>query len=103
MFGNLLGRFFSRLYGDLICGLDQVTGDVDLAAVDVNVAMIDQLTGGLPGDGETALEDDIIQTAFQKTQQSGAGVAFLLGGLGEISAELAFENTVIAFHLLLLA
>ena len=101
LFVDLLGRFFSRLYGDFIAGFYQEAGDIDLAFVDVNMAMIYQLTSGPSRDGEPAFEDDVVEASFQKTEQGGAGVSFLFGGLGEVSAELAFEDAVITFYFLL--
>ena len=98
---DLLGRFFSGLYGDFITTFDQEAGDIDLASVDVNMAMIYQLPCGPARDGKPAFEDDVVEASFQKTEQGGAGVSFLFGGLGEVSAELAFEDAVITFYFLL--
>src|SRR5206468_2221910 len=56
-----------------------------------------------PGCGEPHSVNHVVQPAFEQLQQRLAGdAAVALGGL-EVAAELIFEHTVDALHLLLLA
>jgi hypothetical protein len=83
--------------------LHPVRRDVDLGAVDQEVAVLDQLPGHVPGLGETGPVDHVVETRLEDLQQHLAGLARLGHGLLVVPAELLLENAVDATRLLLLA
>src|SRR5690606_7831624 len=79
-----------------------VAGDVDLLAVDEEVAVADQLTGLTTGPRKTSAVHDVVQPRFQELKQvvtglSGAPRSFLV-----VAPELALEDAVGVAGLLLL-
>src|SRR6185295_16532750 len=78
-------------------------GDVDLAVVDAEVAVPDQLAGLGAGVGEAEAEDDVVEPLLEELEQVLAGLA--LGGAAAqvVAAELRLEQAVEPLHLLLLA
>ena len=70
--------------------------------VDLDVAVVDELTGREHGRHEFHAIDDGVQTAFENADQMFAGVALLADGLVVVAAELALADVaVIALQLLL--
>ena len=53
---------------------DAVAGDVDLHAVDGEVAVADQLAGLTTGTGQTGAVHDVVQTGLEDAQQVVAGL-----------------------------
>ena len=47
-----------------------VAGDVDAAAVHVDVAVIDHLAGGAAGIAETEAENDVVEAGLEELQQA---------------------------------
>ena len=64
--------------------------NIALAAVDLDVAMADDLAGLRAAGAEAHAVDDAIEAALQAGHQIFAGDAFGRGGLFEVVAELAF-------------
>src|SRR5437868_3440230 len=93
-------RAFADL--DLIPDLALERRDVDLAAVDLDVAMADELTGLAARHGEAEAVADVVQTGLKLLQQELAGDAGLARGLLVILAELALEGEIDTLCLLLL-
>ena len=77
-------------------------GDVDLAAIDLHVAVGNHLAGGAAGVGEAEAVDDVVEAGLEKLEEDLAGDAAAGGGDGEVAAELAFEDAVLIAQLLLL-
>src|ERR1700722_19708075 len=69
---QLLGRFLDL---DEVARLQLVAGDVDLAAVHLDVAVIDELAGGKHRGNELGAENNRVETALQEADQVLAGVA----------------------------
>src|SRR5579872_4931726 len=86
---QLLGRF---LHLDEVADLQLVARDVDLAAVHLDVAVVDELAGGKHGGDELGAEDHRIETALEKTDQVFTGVALHPAGLDVDAVELAFAD-----------
>ena len=98
-------RHLQRLLADVD---DVVRGhlerrDVDLAAVDQEVAVHDQLAGVAAGAGEAGAVDDVVEAALQQLQQVVTGLAGATRGLGVVVVELLLEDAVGVAGLLLLA
>ena len=66
---------------DHVVGTDLVAGDVDAAAVDVPVAVADQLARLAPRGGEAEADEDVVEAALEQAQQVLAGDALLARGL----------------------
>ena len=64
-------------------------------------AVADQLTGLSPGVGEAEAVHDVVQTAFEESEQVRAGHALRHIGVDEVTVELLFQNAINATHLLL--
>ena len=88
---------------DDVAGTHQIARDVELLAVDENVAVGAHLTGLSAARGEPEAGDDVVETSFQEGHQGVAGIARAAAGQLEILAELALEDPVVALDLLLLA
>src|SRR6476646_10466500 len=77
--------------------------DVDLAAVDPEVAVHDQLAGVAAGAGEAGAVDDVVQAALEQLEQVVTGLALPARGLGVVVVELLLQHAVGEAGLLLLA
>ncbi len=86
-----------------ITGADLIGRDVDLLAVDPEMAVVDELTGLGAGCGETGAPHDVVETLLQHPQEVLAGDAGATGGFLVIAAELLLEHAVHGAELLLLA
>src|SRR5262249_2913158 len=86
-----------------VVGLDLVARDVDPAAVDVEVAVTDELARLRARGGEAEAVDNVVETRLEHPEQLLAGDAGSFGGLRVIGAELLLEQAVVAARLLLLA
>src|SRR6202043_1602069 len=97
--GELLGGFLDL---DLVADLEQVTADVDLAAVHLDVAVVDELACREHGGDELGAVHHGIEAALQQADQLFAGVALQAAGFDIDAVELALGDVgVIAFQLLL--
>src|ERR1700730_15582567 len=92
-----LGRYFD----DVALG-DPVGRNVHLLAVDLEVAVGDQLAGHVPALGESGPVDHVVKAALQDLEQVLAGLAAPAGGLLVVAMELALEDPVDPACLLLL-
>src|SRR4030095_9293492 len=77
-------------------------GDVDLMAVDDDVAVPDRLPGRVPRRGEAGPVDDVVDPRLEDLHQLVAGLAGPPVGLVVVAAELLLEHPVDAGALLLL-
>ena len=80
--------------GDDISGLEFDGRDIDLLAVDLNVTVVDELSGAFACSCETKSVDDIVKSAFKQDQEVDTSHAFHLGSFSEQSGELTFVETV---------
>src|SRR3954452_10161032 len=80
----------------------QEARDVDLAAVDQEVAVLDQLAGHVTAVGEAGAIDHVVQATLEDLQQVLTGLAWTPVGLLVVTAELLFEHAIDAGALLLL-
>ena len=87
---------------DLVAHVHLVRGNVDLAAVDLNVAVANDLASLAARDGEAEPEGHVVQAPLQLLDEQFAGDARGAVGLLVVLAELAFEREVHALGLLLL-
>ena len=69
---KLLARFFTRITSP---GLHEVAGNVDVLAVDRDVAVGDQLPGLGAAQAEAQPMHDVVQPALEQAHQRLAGVA----------------------------
>ena len=100
---DLLGGA-ALLQGDDVVGADLVARDVHAAAVDLEVAVADELPGLRARGGEAEAVDDVVDPRLEHAQQVVAGDAgALLRGLLVVGAELLLEQAVVPARLLLLA
>src|SRR5690606_4268541 len=81
---------------------DPVRRDVDLLAVDEEVAVPDQLPGHVPGLGEPRPVDHVVQPRLQDLQQDVTGLARPAVGLLVVAPELLLQHSVDPTGLLLL-
>src|ERR1039457_889311 len=98
--GMLLAAFADR---DDVADLDRGRWDVALAAVDVDMAVVDNLAGLGAAGAEAHAVDDAVEAALQGGHQVVAGDALGQGALFEGAAELPFQNAVHAACLLFFA
>ena len=82
-------------------GLTLKLGDIDLASVDADVAMVDELARRRPRLGESEVIDDAVEPRFEKLEKPLARDAAFLLGDGEHAPELPFEQAVDVARLLL--
>src|SRR6266705_2237979 len=80
-----------------------VRGDVDLAAVDQDVAVPDELARHVAALGEPGPVDHVVEAALQDLEQHLAGLAALAGRLLVVVVELPLQDAVDPAGLLLLA
>src|SRR3954452_11091756 len=78
---------------DVVLG-HPVARDVDLDTVDEEVAVPDELAGGVAGGGEAGPIDDVVETGLEDAQQVLAGLAGAPVGLLVVPAELLLEDAV---------
>ncbi len=87
---------------DHVADLHLVRGDVDPAAVDLEVAVVDELAGGEHGRHELGAVDDRVEPALQQADQVRARVALHPERLDIVLVELPLGNVaVVALDLLL--
>ena len=79
-----------------------IGGTIDLAAVDLDVTVHNELTSSPNRAGESSATHDIIEPAFEILQENFAGIALAATSFGEIAAELSLEHAVVVAQLLLL-
>src|SRR6476620_5963426 len=93
-----------RLLADVddVVSRDLVRRDVDLLAVDQEVAVNDQLAGVAAGAGEAGTVDDVVQAALEQLEQVVTGLAGATVRLGVVVGELLLEHAVGEAGLLLL-
>src|SRR5579859_1740092 len=82
------------LHIDDVVRTDLVRGDVDLLAVDQEVAVGDELARHVPALGETGPVDHVVQAALQELEQVVAGLAPPARGFLVVVAELTLEHAV---------
>src|SRR4051812_8220683 len=85
-----------------IAGLHLEARDVDLAGVDPEVAVPDQLAGLGARVGEAEPEDHVVEALLEELEQVLAGLALGGAGVVVVAAELPLEQAVEALDLLLL-
>src|SRR3954466_7088729 len=102
--GDLERQHRARLLGHLddVVLAHPVGRDVDLAAVDPDVAVAHQLARHVAGLGEAGPVDHVVQPRLQDLEQDLTGLAGLAVGLFVVTAELLLEHAVDAAGLLLL-
>src|ERR1700744_1019378 len=98
-----VGRAGGRFDRYDVLGTHLVRGDVDTAAVDQPVAVVDQLAGLAPRGGEAEADQHVVEAGLEQPKQGFAGDALLAGGVFVVGAELFLEHLVVAAGLLLLA
>src|SRR3954468_20146955 len=81
---------------------DLVRRDVDLLAVDLEVAVHDELTRVPTGTGEPGPVDHVVEAALEELQEVVTGLAGTPAGLGVVVVELLLEHAVGEAGLLLL-
>src|SRR5208282_2904915 len=87
---------------DEVADLDLVGGDVDATAVDLHVAVVDELARGEHRRHELGAINQRIEAALQQADQMGARIAAQAQRLDVIFVELALRDVaVIALDLLL--
>src|SRR5687768_3508185 len=91
------------LDADRVAGLDLERGDVDLAPVDLDVPVVDELARLAPRGGEARAVDRVVEPALEQAEQVLARDALHPRRALEVVAELPFEHEVDALDLLLLA
>ncbi len=79
---------------DLVAGLHVIAGDVQLVAIDPDMAVIDELAGGSAALRETEKIYRAVEAGLKQLQEAFAGDAALALGDFENAAELALEQTV---------
>ena len=97
--GELLGGVLDL---DHVADLAGVGADIGAAAVDLDMAMVDELARGENRRHELGAVDDGVQTQLQQADQVLARIALAAAGLGVNLLELLLGNVaVMAFQLLL--
>lgn len=96
---ELLGLFLDF---DDVARLAAVGTDVDANAVDLDVAMVDELARGENGRDELGAVDDRVEARFEQADQVLRGIALAARCFGEDRTELLFTDiAVVALQLLL--
>ena len=72
--------------------------DVEDIAVDDDVAVVDELSGGGAGRGDAEAIDHVVEARFHQLHQHEAGHAFLAAGQFKRLAELSFEHESVTRH-----
>src|SRR4051795_4258169 len=97
--GHLHAR---RAHLDDVVLADEERRDVDLLAVDQEVAVLHELAGHVTAVREAGAIDDVVEPALQQLEQVLAGLAGTPVGFLVVAAELLLEDAVDAGALLLL-
>ena len=97
---QFLGAFADR---DHIANLALEARDVDLAAVDLDVSVTNNLARLAARNRKTEAVSNVVETRLELLQEQFAGDAGLVGSLLVVGAELGLEREVDALGLLLLA
>src|SRR5207244_1149198 len=92
-----------RRDGDDLVGLDLVARAVHAAAVDLEMAVADELARRRPRRGEAEPVDDVVEPELERAEQVVTRDSGPLGRLLVVRPELLLEQPVIAARLLLLA
>jgi hypothetical protein len=100
---HLRDALWAILDRDLVALLDDDARDVAMLAVQHDMAVRHQLTSGGPRWSESEAMHDVVEPAFENAQERLAGILFRASRQGEIAAELALEDAVEPFELLLFA
>src|SRR5215217_705091 len=99
-----VGVLAARLLdADDVAGLDLERRDIDLAPVDLDVPVVDELARLAPRGGEARAVDRVVEAALQQAQEVLARDTLHARRALEVVAELPFEHEVDALDLLLLA
>src|SRR5262245_6366444 len=86
-----------------VARLEQHRGDIDRAAVDLEVRMHDPLASLQASAGKAGAADDVVNAQLAHDHQTLARVTRQATSLVEIPAELTFPQPIIMLDLLLLA
>src|SRR3954464_4805724 len=92
-----------RAHLDDVVLADEERRDVDLLAVDQEVAVLHELAGHVTAVGEAGAVDDVVEPTLEQLEKVLAGLAGTPIGLLVITTELLLEHAVDARALLLLA
>ena len=98
-----LARFRFVLDRDFVAGLHIEGRDIDVAAVDLHVAVRNELARGAARIGEAEAENDVVEPRLEQLQQRLTGNAALAQRALENAAELPLEQAVLVTKLLLFA
>src|SRR5215212_1912537 len=99
-----VGVLAARLLdADGVAGLDLERRDIDLAPVDLDVPVVDELARLAPRGGEARAVDRVVEPALKQAQEVLARDALHARRALEVVTELPFEHEVDALDLLLLA
>src|SRR6185312_14515146 len=103
--GDLERGELARLLADLhdVVLTHPVGRDVDLLAVDLDVAVAHELARRVPRGREAGPVNDVVQPRLEDLQQDLTGLGLLADGLLVVAAELLLQHAVDAAGLLLLA
>ena len=96
-----VGLFRAIRDHDHIAGLHDEGRDVDDAAVDREVPMVDQLTSLFAAHREVQAVHDIIEAAFERLEEDLTGLTRDALRFTEVALELRLEHAVVTAHLLL--
>ena len=90
-------RHFAGFFLDRnnVAGLDHVRRNVYSFAVDQNVSVVDELTGGKDGRHELGFVNQVVQTGFQNADQVFGRIAASSDRFGIIFAQLFFGNVAV--------
>ena len=95
-----LGAIFNF---DDIAGFGVEGRDIDLATIDLDVAVGNELASTASGVGEAEAEDHVIESGFEELEENFPGDAAFIGGDVKVATELAFEDTILVAKLLFFA
>src|SRR6185503_18335663 len=94
--GQMVFGHLSTLVGgfdrDFVALADEETGAVDLAAIDVDVALRAHDTARLARRSEIRLPEHVVESALEKSEQRGTGVILAAPGHAEVEHELTLEQ-----------
>lgn len=94
---DFLATFAQR---DDIFGADLEAGDVDFAAVDEDMAVVDELAGGWNCAGITGTENDVVETTFEELDQTQTRIDFAAESGFHVVDELAFAQAIVQTNFL---
>ncbi len=99
---QLLRRWLATDF-DHVAGLHLEAGDVNGAAIHLDMAVVDGLTGGLAAVAEASAVNHVVETSFQKLKKDDTGNTTAAGSFFVVTAELLFEHAVLEPKLLFFA